>query len=92
MPITWNEPFGMVMIEALASGTPVIAFPYGAATEIVIDGYNGYSVSDAAAMADAMTDLEEINPADCYASVVERYNPQSIAEKYVTQYEKAIGK
>ena len=90
MPITWNEPFGMVFVEALASGTPVITFPYGAGTEIVIDGYNGYSVADAAAMADAMTDLEEIKPADCYASVVDRYNPQVIAEKYVAQYEKAI--
>ena len=41
MPIRWDEPFGMVMIEALATGTPVIAFPEGAASEIVIDGYNG---------------------------------------------------
>jgi glycosyltransferase involved in cell wall biosynthesis len=90
MPITWNEPFGMVMVESLASGTPVIAFPYGAATEIVIDGVNGYQVADAAAMADAMTDLEEIDPNECYSSVVTRYNPQAIAEGYVDMYEKAI--
>jgi glycosyltransferase involved in cell wall biosynthesis len=41
MPIRWDEPFGMVMVEALATGTPVIAFPEGSAGEIVIDGYNG---------------------------------------------------
>jgi glycosyltransferase involved in cell wall biosynthesis len=90
MPIQWNEPFGMVMVEALASGTPVIAFPYGAATEIVIDGVNGYKVADAAAMAEAMTDLDAIDSNDCYASVVDRYNPQAIAQSYVAQYEKAI--
>ncbi|MFL6045816.1 MAG: glycosyltransferase [Propionibacteriaceae bacterium] len=46
MPITWNEPFGMVMVEALACGTPVIAFPQGAAREIVLHELNGYLVSD----------------------------------------------
>lgn len=91
MPITWNEPFGMVMVEALASGTPVIAFPYGAATEIVIDGYNGFQVQDGAAMAEAMTDLEAIKSSDCYSSVVDRYNPQRIAQDYVDLFEKAIG-
>jgi len=90
MPITWNEPFGMVMVEALASGTPVIAFPYGAATEIVLDGVNGYQVADAAAMAEAMNDLDEISPEACYASVVDRYNPQVVAQSYVDLYEKAI--
>ena len=90
MPITWNEPFGMVMVEALASGTPVIAFPYGAATEIVIDGVNGYQVADAAAMADAMTDLEAIDPNACYQSVVDRYSPERVAEGYIGLYEKAI--
>jgi len=41
MPLRWREPFGMVIVEALACGTPVIAFPEGAAAEIVIDGENG---------------------------------------------------
>lgn len=89
MPITWNEPFGMVMVEALASGTPVIAFPWGAATEIVIDGYNGFQVADAAAMAEAMTDIGTIDSNDCYQSVADRYNPQKIAQKYVDVYQRA---
>src|SRR4029453_4500146 len=48
MPIRWEEPFGMVMVEALACGTPVIAFPEGAAKEIVRDGVNGFLVDDEA--------------------------------------------
>ena len=51
MPVRWREPFGMVMVEALACGTPVIAFPEGAAAEIVIDGENGMLVADEAEMA-----------------------------------------
>ena len=46
MPIRWDEPFGMVMIEALACGTPVIAFPEGAARELVIDGKTGFLAGD----------------------------------------------
>ena len=54
MPVRWREPFGMVMVEALACGTPVIAFPEGAAAEIVIDGENGMLVSDEHEMARAI--------------------------------------
>src|SRR5580693_3355778 len=55
MPIRWDEPFGMVMLEALASGTPVIAFPEGAARELVVDGKTGFLVADERAMADAIS-------------------------------------
>jgi glycosyltransferase involved in cell wall biosynthesis len=61
MPIRWDEPFGMVMVEALACGTPVIAFPEGAAVEIVQDGLNGYLVDDEDAMAAAVARLARIN-------------------------------
>ncbi len=54
MPISWEEPFGMVMVEALACGTPVIAFPAGAASELVVDGRTGFLVRDERAMAAAI--------------------------------------
>jgi glycosyltransferase involved in cell wall biosynthesis len=90
MPIRWAEPFGMVMVEALACGTPVIAFPEGAAGEIVIDGENGLHVSDEQAMAEATRSLTMIDPARCRASVVSRYHPQIVAQAYEAVYRRAI--
>jgi glycosyltransferase involved in cell wall biosynthesis len=53
MPIRWAEPFGLVMTEAMACGTPVIAFPEGSAPELVLDGETGFVVGDEHAMAEA---------------------------------------
>ena len=54
MPIDWPEPFGLVMIEAMACGTPVIAFSAGSVPEIVEDGVTGFIVEDEVGAADAM--------------------------------------
>ena len=59
-PIRWNEPFGMVMIEAMACGTPVLAFPEGAAPEVVDDGRTGFLCDDEAAMVEAIGRLGEL--------------------------------
>ena len=90
MPIRWREPFGMVMVEALACGTPVIAFPEGAAAEIVIDGENGMLVGDEAEMARAVARLGSIDPRRCRASVAERYDPAVTAAGYERVYRQAI--
>jgi glycosyltransferase involved in cell wall biosynthesis len=90
MPITWNEPFGMVMVEALACGTPVIAFAQGAATEIVQDRVNGYLVDDVESMAAAIADLDQIDPAACRESVAKRFTPEIVAEGYVNIYRRAV--
>lgn len=86
MPIRWPEPFGMVMVEALATGTPVIAFPEGAAGEIVIDGVNGYLVEDEAAMARAILAATAIDPLRARASVAERYDARLVAGAYEAVY------
>jgi glycosyltransferase involved in cell wall biosynthesis len=72
MPIRWAEPFGMVMIEALVSGTPVIAFREGAASELIVDAQTGFLVDDEAGMAAATSRLAQIDPRDCRAWVADR--------------------
>ncbi len=82
MPIRWDEPFGMVMVEALACGTPVIAFPEGAARELVIDGKTGFLVEDERAMADAIGHLGRIDPRACRDWVVQHCDGKVVAAAY----------
>jgi glycosyltransferase involved in cell wall biosynthesis len=86
MPIRWPEPFGMVMVEALACGTPVIAFPEGAASEIVIHGENGMLVADELEMAQAITQIGSIDPGRCRRGVAERYDVSITTAGYERVY------
>jgi glycosyltransferase involved in cell wall biosynthesis len=86
MPIRWNEPFGMVMVEALACGTPVIAFPEGAARELVIDGKTGFLVDDERAMAVAVGRLPRIDARDCRAWVSQHCDVEVVAAAYERTY------
>jgi glycosyltransferase involved in cell wall biosynthesis len=90
MPVRWREPFGMVIVEALACGTPVIAFPEGALTEIVINGENGFLVGNETEMADAVKGLGSIDPVRCRASVAERYDVSVTAAGYEHVYRRSI--
>ena len=82
MPIRWPEPFGMVMVEALACGTPVIAFPEGAAPELVVDGETGFLVDDEAAMAAAVAPRPSaIAPGACRAWVAEHCDVDVVAAR-----------
>jgi glycosyltransferase involved in cell wall biosynthesis len=86
MPIRWEEPFGMVMIEALACGTPVIAFAEGAAPELIVDGRTGFVVEGEAAMAAAIPRLAEISPSECRDWVVEHCDVDAVAASYEQAY------
>ena len=86
MPIRWPEPFGLVMVEALATGTPVIAFPEGSAREIVEDGRTGFVVDDEHAMAAALTRLDEIDPEDCRRSCEQRFSVEAVVRGYEDVY------
>src|SRR4051794_22234420 len=88
MPIRWAEPFGLVMVEAMACGTPVIAFAEGSAPEVVIDGETGFVVEDEAAMASAVGRLDEIDRGRCRASIRERYDVPLVVERYERVYER----
>jgi glycosyltransferase involved in cell wall biosynthesis len=89
MPIRWNEPFGMVMVEALACGTPVIAFAEGAASEIVIDGKTGFLVDDERAMSEAIGQLQRIDARDCRAWVSQHCDVDVVAAAYERMYRSA---
>ena len=76
----------MVMVEALACGTPVIAFPEGAARELVVDGQTGFLVEDEAAMAAAVGRLAAISARDCRAWVAEHCDVDVVAAAYERTY------
>jgi glycosyltransferase involved in cell wall biosynthesis len=90
MPIRWAEPFGLVMTEAMACGTPVIAFPEGSAPELVLDGETGFVVDDEHEMAEAVGRLGEIDPARCRASMEERFDVTPVAAAYERAYEDVV--
>jgi glycosyltransferase involved in cell wall biosynthesis len=89
MPIRWPEPFGMVMVEALAAGTPVLAFNQGAAPEIIEHGVNGFLVNDEDEMIAMVGKAAEIEPKRCRESAM-RFHPQRVAAGYETVYEHAL--
>ncbi len=89
-PITWEEPFGLNMAEALAAGTPVVAFRRGAAPEIVSDGITGFLVDDVDEMVSAVREIGEIDRAACRSSAEQRFSPTLMARRYLAAYEAAI--
>jgi glycosyltransferase involved in cell wall biosynthesis len=85
-PITWPEPFGLVMAEALATGTPVLAFPNGAAPEIIDHGRTGYLCQDEDEMTAAVGRLSEISRAQCRAAAEQRFSLARMAADYDRLY------
>jgi len=86
-PIAWCEPFGMVMIEALACGTPVVATNRGAATEIVRDGCTGFVVDDGDDLVTALYRVADLDRAACRRDVEERFSAQRFVADHVALYE-----
>jgi glycosyltransferase involved in cell wall biosynthesis len=87
-PIGWPEPFGLVMVEALACGTPVIAFPSGAAPEIVDDGVTGYLPPTLEEMTNRVHDAPRIDRDRCRAAVAERFSTTRMVAEHLALYER----
>jgi glycosyltransferase involved in cell wall biosynthesis len=85
-PIDWPEPFGLVMIEAMACGTPVIAFRSGSTPEVIDDGVTGYLVDGVEAAAAAVAQLPNLNRAKVRARFDERFAIVRVAEDYLKVY------
>jgi glycosyltransferase involved in cell wall biosynthesis len=73
-PIDWPEPFGLVMIEALACGTPVIAWPHGSVPEVIKEGHTGYLVNTISEAAAAVEKLSQLSRAACRQSFEQRFD------------------
>jgi glycosyltransferase involved in cell wall biosynthesis len=85
-PIDWPEPFGLVMIEAMACGTPVIARPCGSVPEVVVDGRTGFVADTLVELAEAVKRLDEIDRAACRRHVEERFSTRRMTEDYERIY------
>jgi glycosyltransferase involved in cell wall biosynthesis len=91
MPILWDEPFGIVMAEALACGTPVLALNRGSAPEIVENQINGFVCESVDEMARAVARLAEIDRATCRAVMEKRFSDAAITTAYEELYFEIIG-
>lgn len=89
-PIEWEEPFGMVMVEAMALGCPVISFTRGAAPEIVVHRKSGFLVHDINEMVRYMEKIGDLDRRAVRAHVEQNFSARAMAEKYVSLYKKVI--
>ena len=90
-PIDWPEPFGLVMIEAMACGTPVIAFRSGSVPELIDHGVTGFIVDIEAEAADAIGHLSKIDRRRVRAIFEQRFTSKRMAEEYIRYYEMLVG-
>jgi glycosyltransferase involved in cell wall biosynthesis len=91
-PIEWEEPFGLVMIESMACGTPVIATRWGAVPEVIEHGRSGIIVDHYTEMPAALEAADKLDPLELRKYVEEEFSPQRMVRDYVAAYEAAIAR
>jgi glycosyltransferase involved in cell wall biosynthesis len=89
-PILWDEPFGMVMIEAMACGTPVVALRRGSVPEVVVDGVTGVLCDDPGELPAAIAAARRLAPADCREHVRSRFDVDTMVAGYEAIYREAL--
>lgn len=85
-PLQWDEPFGLAYVEAMASGTPTIAFPRGAVPELIEPDVSGFLVENVDQMTDAVAHADDIDPERCAAVTRDRFSPAAMARGYHELY------
>ncbi len=90
-PIQWGEPFGLVLIESMASGTPILAFKQGAVPEIVVDGKTGFVVDSLSDMIEAVDRIDRIDPRECRRHVQDHFSITRMANQYSELYQQIVG-
>lgn len=91
-PINFSEPFGLSVIEAMACGTPVVAFNKGSMPELIINGYNGFLVENSDEATERIKDINSLKRADCRKIVVEKFSKEAMAKKYIEIYKKILNR
>jgi glycosyltransferase involved in cell wall biosynthesis len=91
-PIRWPEPFGLVMVEAMACGTPVVTTNWGAAPELVVDGVTGFRRESFDDLVDAVRQITAIEPAACRQWVEEQFSGPAMVRHYETVYGRITGR
>lgn len=91
-PIHFNEPFGLSVVEAMACGTPVIAFDKGSMPEIIQNGKNGFIVSNIEEMTQSLKDIHNISRKLCRETVVKRFSQQRMVKEYIEVYKEILNK
>ena len=86
MPIRWEEPFGMVIVEAMATGTPVVALNRGSVPELICHGRSGLICDEPGELPDALREISDLSPDDCVEHVRTSFSPELMARGYEQVY------
>ena len=89
-PVQWPEPFGLVMIESMACGTPVIGFPCGSVPEVILNGVSGFIVRDVASAVAAVDRIHEIDRRACREHFELNFSAERMAQDYLNIYQKLV--
>lgn len=87
-PLTWDEPFGLTVVEAMACGTPVVAYAKGAMSEIIQNGKNGFIAENEEDFINCVKNIDSIKREDCRGIVEERFSVKEMTKKYIDLYKK----
>ncbi|MFB2938211.1 glycosyltransferase family 4 protein [Aerosakkonemataceae cyanobacterium BLCC-F154] len=89
-PITWREPFGLVMVESMAAGTPVVAINLGSTSEVIADGKTGFLCNDVAECVEAVKKIEKIDRQACREHIANNFSVKQMTDGYEAVYQQIL--